>query len=155
KKNFARAKLLRVLKSSPERVKPECAFFGECGGCQYQHMDYAVQLKIKHKQISDLFQRIGGVSQTVIDPVVPCPQAYGDRNRLMVRSQWNKPEQKLNIGFLRHDNRLVVDLKECKIAEPALNAQIENVHRNPPPKGGIKVVVRIAPEGWEVPRDSF
>ena len=62
KKNFARAKLLRVEKSSPERVAPECKYFGACGGCQYQHMDYAAQLRVKHKQISDLFERVGKIS---------------------------------------------------------------------------------------------
>jgi tRNA/tmRNA/rRNA uracil-C5-methylase (TrmA/RlmC/RlmD family) len=50
---------------------------------------------------------------------------------------------------------LVVDIEECKIAEPALNEQIRHVRAHPPPKGGIKVVLRIPPEGWEVPRDSF
>ncbi|HXJ75674.1 MAG TPA: methyltransferase domain-containing protein, partial [Candidatus Dormibacteraeota bacterium] len=65
------------------------------------------------------------------------------------------PEQKLNIGFLRADSRLVVDLEACAIAEPALNEQIRHVRAHPPPRGGLKVVVRIAPESWEVPRDSF
>ncbi len=73
----------------------------------------------------------------------------------MIRSQWDKFKQGLNIGFIRNDNRLVVDLEECKIAEPALNEQIRYVRAHPPPKGGIKVVLRISPEGWEVPRDSF
>ena len=155
KKHFARAKLVRVLKPAEARVEPKCRYFGECGGCQYQHIDYPAQLALKHKQIADLFERIGGFKREVVSPVVPCPQPYGYRNRLMVRSQWNKPEQKLNIGFLRADSRLVVDLEECQIAEPALNEQIRHVRKNPPPKGGLKVVVRIAPEGWEVPRDSF
>jgi 23S rRNA (uracil1939-C5)-methyltransferase len=73
----------------------------------------------------------------------------------MIRSQWNKPKQCLNIGFLRADSRWVVDLEECQIAEPALNEQIRQVRAHPPPRGGLKVVVRIAPEHWEVPRDSF
>src|SRR5438309_3409062 len=73
----------------------------------------------------------------------------------MVRSQWDKVKQGLNIGFLRADSRLVVDLEECKIAEPALNQQIKQVRSHPPPKGGLKVVLRIPPEGWEVPPDSF
>jgi tRNA/tmRNA/rRNA uracil-C5-methylase (TrmA/RlmC/RlmD family) len=155
KKSFARAKLIRVVTPSPQRVEPQCRYFGECGGCQYQHIDYPVQLELKHKQIADLFERIGGFPRDVVAPVVPCPQPYGYRNRLMVRSQWNKPEQKLNIGFLLADSRLVVDLDECQIAEPALNEQIKHVRAHPPPKGGLKVVVRIAPEGWDVPRDSF
>lgn len=155
KKQFARARLIRVLTPSPKRVEPQCRYFGQCGGCQYQHIDYATQLEVKHKQIADLFERVGGFAPGVVSPVIPCPQPYGYRNRLMVRSQWNKPEQKLNIGFLEADSRLVVDIEECQIAEPALNQQIQHVRAHPPPKGGLKVVVRIAPEGWEVPPDSF
>ena len=155
KKRFARARLVRVIQLAPERTQPLCRYFGDCGGCQYQHIDYSVQLRLKHKQICDLFERIGGIKASCIEPVVPCPSPYGYRNRLMIRSQWDKFKQGLNIGFIRADNRLVVDIEECKIAEPALNEQILHVRAHPPPKGGIKVVLRINPEDWEVPRDSF
>jgi 23S rRNA (uracil1939-C5)-methyltransferase len=63
KKNFARAKLLRIVTPSPERVTPECRYFTQCGGCQYQHIDYAAQLGFKHKQIADLFERFGKISR--------------------------------------------------------------------------------------------
>lgn len=155
KPRFGRAKLLRVAQPSPERAKPPCRYFGDCGGCQYQHLSYAEQIRVKHKQISDLFQRIGGFAGAVIDPVVPCPRPLGYRNRIMLRSQWDKFKQGLNIGYIRADNRLVVDIEECQIAEPVLNEQIRHVRQYPPHKGGLKVVLRVAAEGWEVPRDSF
>jgi len=155
KKNFARAKLLRVEKSSPERVEPECRYFTQCGGCQYQHIAYATQLRLKHKQISDLFERVGKIPADKIAPVIPSPQPYGYRNRIMIRSQWNGPAKKLVIGFIRADNNFVEDIEECKIAEPAISEQIKQVRANPPPKGGIKIVLRIPPEGWDVPPDSF
>ncbi len=155
KKRFGRAKLARVIETSPDRVQPLCRYFGDCGGCQYQHIAYPAQLQLKHKQVCDLFQRMAGLDPGVIQPIVPCPEPYGYRNRIMIRSQWDKFKQGLNIGFIRADNRLVVDIEECKIAEPALSEQIQHVRKNPPPKGGIKVMLRIAPEGWVVPRDSF
>ncbi|HVV73363.1 MAG TPA: class I SAM-dependent RNA methyltransferase [Verrucomicrobiae bacterium] len=155
KKHFARARLLRVVAPAPERVQPPCPYFGECGGCQYQHLDYPAQLQLKHKQVCDLFERLGGLDKERVAPVIPCPQPYGYRNRIMIRSQWDKFKQGLNIGFIRADNRLVVDITECKIAEPALNEQIGRVRANPPPKGGLKVMLRIPPEGWDVPPDSF
>jgi tRNA/tmRNA/rRNA uracil-C5-methylase (TrmA/RlmC/RlmD family) len=155
KKSFARARLVRVTQPSPERVLPACAHFGACGGCQYQHVAYPAQLRLKRKQVADLFQRIGGLQPELVAPVLPCPQPYGYRNRIMIRSQWNKPEQRLNIGFVRADCGLVEDIFACQIAEPALNEQIRHVRANPPPKGGIKVVLRIPPENWEVPPDSF
>jgi len=109
KKRFARARLLRVIQSSSDRVTPQCRYFGDCGGCQYQHIAYPTQLTLKHKQICDLFQRIGGFDPAVVAPLIPCPQPYGYRNRIMIRSQWDKFKQGLNIGFIRADNRLVVD----------------------------------------------
>ena len=160
KKSFARGRLLRVITAAPERTTPECRYFGACGGCQYQHIDYTAQLRFKHKQIADLFERVGKIAlagdhQDKIAPVIGCPQPYGYRNRIMIRSQWNGPAKKLEIGFIRTDNKFVEDITECKIAEPALNEQITHVRANPPPKGGIKVVLRVQPDNWEVPRDSF
>lgn len=155
KKRFARAALAQVAEPSPDRVRPECRYFGECGGCQYQHIAYARQLEFKRKQIADLLERIGGFPQAVVEPVVPSPAIYGYRNRIMVRSQWNKLTQSLVIGFLGANNRFVVDVEECLIAEPALNTQLKEVRVKPPPKGGIKVTLRLAPDGWDLPRDSF
>lgn len=86
KKNYARGRLLRVLEPAPDRVEPACAHFTRCGGCQYQHLAYAAQLRVKHKQVADLFERIGGFAPAIVQPVVPCPQPYGYRNRIMVRS---------------------------------------------------------------------
>ena len=154
KKSFARARLVSVVRGSAQRVEPQCPYFGSCGGCQYQHISYEEQLRIKHKQICDLFQRVGRL-ETAVEPVAGSPREYGYRNRIMIRTQWNKPEQRLNIGFIRYDNRLVEDIDHCPISEPEVSAAIKDVRANPPPKGGLKVVLRKFPEGWHVPRDSF
>ena len=155
KKQFARARLVRVVKGSPQRIEPRCRYFGDCGGCQYQHAEYGAQLEWKRKQIGDLMKRVGGFAAEVVEPVVPCPAPYGYRNRIMVRSQWNKERQALNIGFLRADSRLVVDIESCQIAEPGLNEQLRATRAQPPPKGGLKMTLRVPPADWEVPRDSF
>ena len=84
KKNFARAKLAQVIQPSPDRVTPACSYFGVCGGCQYQHIDYAAQLRFKHKQIADLFQRIGGINPELVaargslSPALRLPQPHHD-----------------------------------------------------------------------------
>ena len=61
KKNFSQSEVLRIIESSPHRVKPRCSHFGVCGGCQFQHMDYKEQLRTK-KEI--LIENI----QAFIDP---------------------------------------------------------------------------------------
>ena len=155
KKSFGRAELVKIITGSSERVTPKCTYFGECGGCQYQHIDYAAQLRWKHRQISELFRRVGGFDPSVVQGVIPCPNPYHYRNRILVRSQWNKPAQKLNLGFMRTDCGLVCDIESCAIAEPSLNEAITQWRRNPPPKGGIKTVLRMEAPGWEVPEHSF
>jgi len=154
KKSFGRARLVKVLHQSPQRVEPKCPYFMACGGCQYQHISYEQQLQIKHKQITDLFRRVGRL-ETMIEPVAGSPREYGYRNRIMIRTQWNKPEQRLNIGFIRYDNRFVEDIDHCPISEPEVSDGIRRVRANPPPKGGLKVVLRKMPENWDVPQDSF
>jgi tRNA/tmRNA/rRNA uracil-C5-methylase (TrmA/RlmC/RlmD family) len=154
-KNYARARLTRLLRASPERVTPRCRYFGTCGGCQYQHLAYPRQLELKQRQIIELLRRVAHIHDPPVQPTVPCPVPYGYRNRIMVRSQWNGREQHLLLGFLQHDNRFVVDVDHCPIAEPALNEQLLLVRQSPPAKGGLKVTLRIPPEGWHLPRDSF
>ncbi len=155
KKSFARGRLLEIVTPSPDRRDAACQYYGECGGCQYQHIDYQTQLSIKHKQISDIFQRLGNIDDVTIAPVVPCPQEYGYRNRIMVRSHWNGKEKKLEVGFVRQDSNWVVPVHECKISEKEISDQIQGVHDNPPEKGGLKVVLRKRPKDWVVPGDSF
>ena len=155
KKNFARAELEKVVTPAETRIEPECSYFGDCGGCQYQHMTYEAQLAMKQKQVADLFERIGGFANDIVTPVVPCPQPFHYRNRILVRSQWNGKAKKLLVGFRKRNSHWVVEIDKCKIAEPALNAQIPEVRANPPKRGGIKVNLRITPEDWIVPDHSF
>jgi len=64
-KNYSEADLVSVLHASPHRVEPRCALFGECGGCQYQHLDYAEQLLWKRRQVEELLQHMAGIEHEV------------------------------------------------------------------------------------------
>src|SRR3954447_2170851 len=59
KKQFAEAELVEVKQASPHRVAPGCPYFGRCGGCAYQHIEYSHQVEIKARQLRDALQRIG------------------------------------------------------------------------------------------------
>ena len=155
KRSFCRARLVRVIRPSPQRVDPPCAWFGRCGGCRYQHVDYAQQLELKHKQVADLLERIGRFPRELIEPVIPSPQPYGYRSRIEIRSQWNARERKLDVGFIGSDGGRVVDIATCAIAQPQLNEEIRRLRAEPPGREQARRTLRIAPEGWEVPGDAF
>ena len=87
KRDFARARLIQVLQPSTERVVPKCSHFGECGGCQYQHIDYQTQTRIKLDQVRNLFARVGEFDPDIVGDIIPSPAPCGYRNRIMVRRQ--------------------------------------------------------------------
>jgi tRNA/tmRNA/rRNA uracil-C5-methylase (TrmA/RlmC/RlmD family) len=136
-------------------VDPKCQYFGECGGCQYQHVDYEAQQRIKLEQVRNLFQRIGGFEPEVVRDLIPSPMPFSYRNRIMIRRQWDKNRQQAVYGFLRAQSRLAFDLERCEIAEEALNEQLLEMRKNPPPRNMQKVVLRMMPDDWEIHRESF
>ena len=87
KKNFAEADLREVIARSSHRVTPECHYFGNCGGCSYQHISYAHQLEIKARQVEQTLRRIGHLDLVPMGPIVPSPQSYGYRNRVTVHCE--------------------------------------------------------------------
>ncbi|HEY9122365.1 MAG TPA: TRAM domain-containing protein, partial [Brevefilum sp.] len=69
KQRFARAIPVEIVEESPDRITPRCIHFGECGGCQYQNLDYAKQLKAKQEIVRDQFERIGKFDNPPIKPI--------------------------------------------------------------------------------------
>jgi 23S rRNA (uracil1939-C5)-methyltransferase len=115
KKQFAEAELVEVKHSSPNRVVPECPYFGRCGGCAYQHIDYQHQLAIKWRQVRDALQRIGKLKDVPMRPIIPSPRHYAYRNRITVHAQDGV------IGFFRRDSHRLIDIERCPISRDEVN----------------------------------
>jgi 23S rRNA (uracil1939-C5)-methyltransferase len=79
---FGRAVIEAVEQPSPHRVEPPCPYFGRCGGCRLQHVDYAAQLTFKSKQVADALQRLGGLAAVELRPILGAPEIYGYRNKM-------------------------------------------------------------------------
>lgn len=126
---FWRAELIQVLKPSPNRVTPPCPYFFHCGGCQYQHITYAKQLKIKEEQVSQLLQRIGKISAFHFLPTIGSPQNYGYRNRIVVHADGRA------IGFRSFDNKTLIDIKRCEISSDEVNQKLSALRSTSPPAG--------------------
>src|ERR1700757_1993655 len=73
KKHFAEAELVNVREPSPDRIQPQCPYFGDCGGCAYQHITYEHQLAIKWRQVRDVLQRIGKLKDVRMRPMIQSP----------------------------------------------------------------------------------
>jgi 23S rRNA (uracil1939-C5)-methyltransferase len=115
KKNFAEAELLAVEKASPHRVEPGCCYFGTCGGCSYQHIEYGRQLEIKSRQVEQTLKRVGRLGDVPMRPIIASPQPYGYRNRIRVHVSEG------TAGFYAADGLGLVDIESCSLASPEVN----------------------------------
>jgi 23S rRNA (uracil1939-C5)-methyltransferase len=122
KRRYAIADLARVITPSPHRTEPRCPYYARCAGCQYQHIDYAHQLELKRKQIRDIFERIGGLTDPPVEPVSGSPRAYGYRNKIVVHGP-GKP------GFWTVRGRSIINIEQCPIAREEINAALSEISR--------------------------
>src|SRR5256886_254986 len=125
KKQFAEAELVEVKQSSPDRVEPQCPYFGRCGGCAYQHISYEHQLAIKWRQVRDALQRIGKLKDVPMRPIIPSPDQYAYRNRITVHVQDGV------IGFFRRDSHRLIDIERCPISSDEVNRTLTELRAQP------------------------
>lgn len=107
---FARAK--KIVVQSPDRVEPPCPVFGECGGCDLQHMSYGKQLELKREIVRRNIKKIAGIDVDV-SPTVQSPLQYNYRNKLVL--PLSKRKGKLVTGFYKEGTNEIVDTLSCPL----------------------------------------
>ena len=114
---FARAELVEILTPAAGRLQPRCQHFASCGGCHYQHLDYAQQAAWKAAILREQLERIGGIGNPPVQPTVSCPQPWNYRNHVQFQLT---PDGKL--GYHKSRSEQVFAVQECHLPEAALNA---------------------------------
>lgn len=123
KAGFARARADEVIVSSAHRVAPPCPYFGQCGGCHYQHSDYQHQLDIKKEILRENLRRIAKLELQVEIQTHPSPPwSYRNRSRLQMRS---RPD--FAVGYFKFASHELLPVEECPISSPLTNRGIAAV----------------------------
>jgi len=122
KKRIAFAEIESVNVPSPERQVPPCPYFGVCGGCDFQQLNYDSQLAAKVGIIRDSLQRIGKIDYTVEIPIIASPPL---EYRSRVRWQVN-PENR-SFGYFRRGSHETVDVEVCPKITPELNGTLREL----------------------------
>jgi len=117
---FARARLNRVLAASPERTAPQCPYFGQCGGCQYQHIDYPAQLRFKAEILRETLRRTAKL-ELDHEILLHSSEPWGYRNRTRLRVQ-HDPD--FGLGYLRGNSHQLLAVEACPISSPLINQAI-------------------------------
>ncbi|KPK93655.1 MAG: hypothetical protein AMJ94_02675 [Deltaproteobacteria bacterium SM23_61] len=119
KKDYAEGILKRIVSPSPQRVRPFCSLYGDCGGCQYQHFSYKDQLKLKEEALRETLQRLTRKGSFEIFPIIASP---ADREyRIRAQFKMGIKEGKKTLGFYAWRTHRVVETEECPLLHPLAN----------------------------------
>lgn len=123
-KNCSHSDLIEVLEPSPDRVVPECPLFGECGGCQYQHLEYHKQLEWKTRQVRELLKHMAGI-EFPVNFCLTTPQTWQYRSKITPHFDAPRGGVIGPIGFLANGQRSkIIDVPHCRIAMEEINAAL-------------------------------
>ena len=114
KKSSAEAELLNILTPSPDRVKAECPYFGECGGCTLQELSYEAQKKLKREQVRAKLIRIGGIEDPRVNECIGADTLKYYRNKAVFAVGPHG-----EVGFMKGKSHFVMDIDDCMLQSDA------------------------------------
>lgn len=110
KKSYQRAELENIIKPSPDRTEPPCPYYYKCGGCSYQHVDYARQLNLKRQVVEETLKRIGGIDIEV-NPTIGMETPWRYRNKV----EWHTGNEsgKPALGYYINNSHILLNVDDC------------------------------------------
>lgn len=123
RRSYAEAEVIAVAMPSRDRVAPRCPHFGPCGGCTWQHIDYAAQAGAKEAIIRESLAHLAGIREAVVRPIVPAPDPWYYRNKMEFSFH---PDGVLGL-HRRGDWNRIVPIEACFLQSPESVAIVEVV----------------------------
>lgn len=117
RRKYVAAQVTRVITPSPARVEPPCEYFGQCTGCQWQHVDYEEQLAVKTDIVRDALERIGSFHAPVVQPALASPRRFHYRNH----ARFNIWRESGALGFTHRERRRFVRIDRCLLMHDGIN----------------------------------
>jgi 23S rRNA (uracil1939-C5)-methyltransferase len=125
-RNYARGVIEALLDPSPLRRTPPCQYFGACGGCQLQHLDYPAQLEAKVSFVRESLRRIGAIEWDE-EIRMRSSEEFGYRSRAEIKVARDE-NGRARIGYFRSGSREVCEVESCPILAPAANRELQRLH---------------------------
>ena len=123
--SWSRAELIEVTNAAPERVQPQCRYYGVCGGCNFQHLNYSAQCNTKTAVLRDSFIRIGGIVPPGPQMNPSEPWEYRNRMQFHILRGDNK-KQFAPFGLKARKSEGIVPVTDCPIADPGIRELLQN-----------------------------
>ncbi|HBO34434.1 MAG TPA: hypothetical protein DD636_06825 [Anaerolineaceae bacterium] len=132
KERFARGRVVNLLEASSERITAPCPYFTICGGCHYQHLDYAQQLSLKNKLVKDQLLRIGKLKDLPEITITASPLPFGYRNQVQFHpTNLESGEGFPSLGFKQANSDEVLPIQKCLLVPDELNQLLTQIELEP------------------------
>ncbi len=143
KAHHGRAEVIEILEAGADRETPPCPYYAHCGGCQYQHLTYVEECRLKEAQVREAFTRVAKLPEAPVLPIIASPKPYRYRNRITVHAEGGR------IGFRSVGGRELVDIRECLLARDEVNAELTKLRASPPAEGHFSLRdATVPPSGF-------
>ena len=127
KSKYSRASLIKVQQASDARVRPFCPHYGQCGGCNMQHLGLASQLEYKQQTLSELMSKFAGQTLALEAPLSGDDMGYRRRARISV--MLDKKTRQLQFGFRRKLSKQIINVTDCPVLAPELNVMLPELYQ--------------------------
>ncbi|HEV7890347.1 MAG TPA: class I SAM-dependent RNA methyltransferase [Pyrinomonadaceae bacterium] len=120
------ASIVEVLQPSTSRVEPPCPYFGRCGGCDFQQLNYQAQLEAKVEIIRDCLRRVARVEPPAEIHITPSPSEWRYRSR----ARWQHDAVRQFLGYYERGSHRVCDVVECPVAAPEVQSRLTRLRES-------------------------
>lgn len=118
-KTYCRAEIDELLEASPRRIDPRCSLFGQCGGCQWQMIDYHWQLELKRQVLAETLARLARIDLPTIE-LIGHSSGWGYRNKAQFPAI--SMEGRLTLGYYQRGSHRLVEVESCPLIDPILSS---------------------------------
>lgn len=120
------AEIVEIIEPSPQRIEAPCPYFGVCGGCDFQQMNYEAQLESKAAIVRDCLSRIGKIAYEKEIEIIGSPHEFNYR----ARAQWHVDTRDKKIGYFKRHSHQIVDIEKCPILVSELQNKLADFREN-------------------------
>ncbi|NOS88699.1 MAG: 23S rRNA (uracil(1939)-C(5))-methyltransferase RlmD [Methylococcaceae bacterium] len=123
RKDFAEGKVVKLLSRAADRVDALCAHYGVCGGCSFQHVEAAAQIRIKQELLAEQFKRIGKVELTESWPAMTGPH-WGYRRKARMGVKYVAKKNRVLVGFRERRHPYLAEIDSCVVMHPLVGTKL-------------------------------
>ena len=129
KAKYATAKLHKILKPSPHRIRQRCIVADKCGGCQWQHISDDYQQSIKHNLVVQALEHIGGFPSPPVAPILSATSSLAYRNKATYPLKRSAIGQ-VQAGYYQKGSHHLINLNQCPVQDPRLNPLLAEIKQD-------------------------